>query len=114
MSEYWANAWYLFEYLETSNSLYGETCSMLLRNHGILQNNFINIASNCVPFIGCQEYSVNKEFQPKMPSRRDILGNWQVNFEYGINQRLDYQLLKQPLKEKINKRESQDLTSGCQ
>ncbi|KRX14376.1 hypothetical protein T07_8332 [Trichinella nelsoni] len=51
MSNYWANAWYLYESIETSNSLYGETCSMLLRNYGILQNNFINIASNYVPFI---------------------------------------------------------------
>ncbi|KRX23410.1 hypothetical protein T07_9224 [Trichinella nelsoni] len=51
MSNYWANAWYLFESLETSNSLYCETYSMLLRNYGILENNFINIASNCVPFI---------------------------------------------------------------
>ncbi|KRX37558.1 hypothetical protein T05_8642 [Trichinella murrelli] len=38
MSNYWANAWYLFESLETSNSLYGETYSMLLRNYGILKS----------------------------------------------------------------------------
>ncbi|KRX41112.1 hypothetical protein T05_4907 [Trichinella murrelli] len=35
MSNYWANAWYLFESLETSNSLYSETYSMLLRNYGM-------------------------------------------------------------------------------
>ncbi|KRX50953.1 hypothetical protein T05_8751 [Trichinella murrelli] len=101
---------------------------MKIRNNSYFWKYAINIFAN--EFIVLR-FCIDKrlrflEFQPKMPSRRDILGNWQVNFEYGINQRLDYQLLKQPvgmkiqmiemvyLKEKINKRESQDLTSGCQ
>ncbi|KRZ62021.1 hypothetical protein T02_10080 [Trichinella nativa] len=36
MSNYWAHAWYLFECLEVSRSLDGETYSMLQRNYGIL------------------------------------------------------------------------------
>ncbi|KRY51719.1 hypothetical protein T03_2395 [Trichinella britovi] len=47
--------------------------------------------------------------------RRDILGNWQVNFEYGINQRLDYQLLKQAVGIKLQMIEMvsrKKLTSG--
>ncbi|KRX77746.1 hypothetical protein T06_6645 [Trichinella sp. T6] len=46
MSKYWAHVWYLFESLQTFNSLYGETYSMLLRNYGILISWTIDLSFN--------------------------------------------------------------------
>ncbi|KRX78208.1 hypothetical protein T06_8868 [Trichinella sp. T6] len=38
MSNYWAHAWYLFESLAESTSMYSENYSEYLGNHGLFEN----------------------------------------------------------------------------